>query len=89
LLFGDFKLGLTASLLVGCLPGVYIGARVSAKAPDRIIRPALVFVLLASALKLLNEPTTALGITLGVAAVFGLPAFYWLSNRPTRLSVDA
>ncbi|MBV8959594.1 MAG: sulfite exporter TauE/SafE family protein [Actinobacteria bacterium] len=89
LLFGDFKLGLTASLLVGCLPGVYIGARVSAKAPDRIIRPALVFALLASALKLLNEPTTALGITLGVAAVFGLPAFYWLSNRPTRVPVDA
>ncbi|HZQ87915.1 MAG TPA: sulfite exporter TauE/SafE family protein [Acidimicrobiales bacterium] len=89
LLFGDFKLGLTASLLVGCLPGVYVGARVSARAPDRIIRPALVFVLLASALKLLNTPTTALGITLGVAAVVGLPALYWLSKPPTRVPVDA
>jgi len=89
LLFGDFKLGLTASLLVGCMPGVYIGARVSARAPDRIIRPALVFVLLASALKLLNEPTTALGITLAAAAVFGVPAFYWLSNRPARVAADA
>jgi uncharacterized membrane protein YfcA len=89
LLFGDFKLGLTASLLVGCMPGVYIGARVSARAPDRIIRPALVFVLLASALKLLNEPTTALGITLAAAAVFGVPAFYWLSNRPARIAADA
>ena len=89
LLFGDFKLGLTTSLLVGCMPGVYIGARVSARAPDRIIRPALVFVLLASALKLLNMPTTALGITLAVAAVVGLPAFYWLTNRPHRVPVDA
>jgi len=89
LLFGDFKLGLTASLLVGCMPGVYIGARVSARAPDRVIRPALVFVLLASALKLLNMPTTALGITLAVAAVAGIPAFYWLSNRPVRVTVDA
>jgi hypothetical protein len=89
LLFGDFKLGLTASLLVGCMPGVYIGARVSARAPDRVIRPALVFVLLASALKLLNEPTTALGITLAVAAVAGIPGFYWLSNRPARVAVDA
>jgi uncharacterized membrane protein YfcA len=89
LLFGDFKLGLTASLLVGCLPGVYVGARVSARAPDRIIRPALVFVLLASALKLLNEPTFALGVTLGVAAIVGLPALYWLSNRPKPITVDA
>jgi len=80
LLFGDFKLGLTASLLVGCLPGVYVGARVSARAPDRIIRPALVFVLLASALKLLNMGTTALGITLAVAAVVGMPLLYRLSS---------
>ena len=29
LLFGDFQLGLTASLLVGRIPGVYVGARVS------------------------------------------------------------
>lgn len=92
LLFGDFRLGLTTSLLIGCLPGVYIGARVSAKAPDKVIRPALVFVLLASALKLLNEPTTALGVTLAVAAVIGLPGVYWLSNRPARparVAVDA
>src|ERR671935_82463 len=40
LLFGDFRLDLTASLLVGCLPGVYLGAKVSSRASDRIIRPA-------------------------------------------------
>jgi uncharacterized membrane protein YfcA len=60
LLFGDFKLGLTASLLVGCLPGVYLGARVSSRARDAVIRPALAVILLASGLKLLNLGTPQL-----------------------------
>jgi uncharacterized membrane protein YfcA len=47
LLFGDFRLGLTASLLVGALPGVYVGARVSSSAPGGVVRRALVVVLLA------------------------------------------
>jgi hypothetical protein len=72
-LYGDFQLGLTASLLIGCLPGVYLGARVSSRAPDGIVRPALVFVLTASALKLLNMPTETLGIVLLVGAIVGLP----------------
>jgi uncharacterized membrane protein YfcA len=33
LLFGDFRLDVTASLLVGALPGCYLGARFSAEAP--------------------------------------------------------
>ena len=57
LLFGDFQLDLTASLLLGCIPGVYVGARLSSRAPDNVIRPLLVTVLVASALKLLETPT--------------------------------
>lgn len=38
LLFGDFQLNLTASLLVGNLPGVYLGARLSSRANDAVIR---------------------------------------------------
>jgi len=64
LLFGDFVLGLTASLLLGSVPGVYAGARLSARADDRVIRPLLVTVLSASALKLLGVPTTAVGVLL-------------------------
>src|SRR5439155_23627455 len=56
ILFGDFKLALTASLLLGSLPGVYFGARLSSQAPDHLIRPVLAFVLCASSLKLLNVP---------------------------------
>ena len=69
LLFGDFQLGLTTSLLVGALPGVYVGARLSAKAPDRLIRPVLVTVLAASALKLLGVPTGTVGLVLAVGIV--------------------
>ncbi|HEV8563983.1 MAG TPA: sulfite exporter TauE/SafE family protein [Actinomycetota bacterium] len=73
ILFGQFELSLTSSVLIGAIPGVYIGARMSSKAPDGVIRPALVYVLLASGLKLVNVPTETLGyVMLGVALV-GLP----------------
>jgi uncharacterized membrane protein YfcA len=52
LLFGDVSFGLTGSILVGALPGVYLGARLSSRAPDRVVRPALFLVLLTSGLKL-------------------------------------
>lgn len=54
LLFGNVDFSVTASLLIGSLPGVYLGARLSAQAPDRVIRPLLVAVLVLSALKLLG-----------------------------------
>lgn len=64
LIFGDFKLGLTTSLLIGSIPGVYIGARVSSSAPGSLVRRALVIVLVASGLKLLDVPTATLGYLL-------------------------
>ena len=48
------SVGLTASLLLGALPGVYVGARLSAHAPDKVVRPALFTVLLTSGLKLVQ-----------------------------------
>jgi hypothetical protein len=71
--FGEFQLGLTSSVLLGAIPGVYVGARFSAKAPDGLIRPALVYVLLASGLKLLGLPTVTLGYTMLAVALVGLP----------------
>src|SRR3954470_2275168 len=73
MLFGDVSLSLTGALLIGCLPGVYVGARVSAHAKDSVIRPALVFVLLASALKLLGLSTVTLGAVLAIVVVTGVP----------------
>jgi uncharacterized protein len=72
-LFGAISLGLTGALLVGSLPGVYLGARVSSRAPDALIRPALVLILLGSALKLLGLQTSTLGWTVLLFALVAVP----------------
>ncbi|GGM27504.1 sulfite exporter TauE/SafE family protein [Promicromonospora citrea] len=64
-LYGDFSLDLTTSLLVGAVPGAWFGAHVSSRAPGGIIRRALAVLLLASALKLLGA---SLPVVLGAAA---------------------
>ncbi|HEX4015495.1 MAG TPA: sulfite exporter TauE/SafE family protein [Frankiaceae bacterium] len=81
IIFGDFSLGLTSSILIGSLPGVYLGARASASAPSWIIRRALAFVLLASALKLLDVPTATVGYVL-LGVVVAAP-WVWIRIRRT------
>ena len=80
ILFGDFRLGLTTSMLVGCVPGVWVGAHLSARAPGGLVRRALAFVLLASALKLLNVSTKDTGIILALVAVIA-PVVWMLVRR--------
>jgi uncharacterized membrane protein YfcA len=64
ILFGDFQMSLTASLLIGSVPGVWIGAQMSSRAPGGLVRRALAFVLLASALKLFDVPNATTGLIL-------------------------
>jgi uncharacterized membrane protein YfcA len=93
-LFGDFRLDLTTSLLVGCLPGVYLGARVSSRAREAVIRPALAVILLASGLKLLGLGTPQLVVSVLVVVLLALPVWGVLDAvslphhawRTTRLS---
>ncbi|HEY6469415.1 MAG TPA: sulfite exporter TauE/SafE family protein [Candidatus Dormibacteraeota bacterium] len=82
IVFGDFALGLTASILIGSIPGVLIGATVSSYAPTLFLRAVLSVVLLVSGLKLLTVPTAVLGIVLGLSVIglFGA----WLTVRITR-----
>ncbi|NUT11539.1 MAG: sulfite exporter TauE/SafE family protein [Nonomuraea sp.] len=68
LLFGDFQMQLTLSLLIGSIPGVYLGARISARAPGGLIRALLAIVLLASALKLLDVDNTVTVALLAAAS---------------------
>jgi uncharacterized protein len=77
LFFGDLQLGLTASLLLGSVPGVYIGARVSSRAPDRIIRPLLVVVLTVSALKLIGASNVVVLAVLGGVGLGALVTYAW------------
>ena len=79
-LVGDFTLGLTLSILIGSIPGVYVGSRLSASAPDVFVRPILVFILAASAMKLLNFNNTALLVGL-IAVAIVLPALWVLIAR--------
>jgi len=87
LLFGDFQLSLTAALLAGSIPGVYLGARASAKAPDTVIRPALVLVLVASALKLLGADNVVLAGVL-LAGLVTFAAIATGHHRASRRRVD-
>ena len=81
LLFGDVQFALTTSLLLGALPGVYLGARLSAQGPAAVIRPVVAAVLLASALALLKVSTPV--IIAGAAA--GLLVMVALRPRPVTL----
>jgi uncharacterized membrane protein YfcA len=84
ILFGDFRFGLTASILLGSIPGVYLGAKVSAFSPGWLVRPALFLVLLASGLKLVKMANTEVGLILLFAILAGIPfvVAYVSARRP-------
>jgi hypothetical protein len=88
LLFGNFKLGLTVSILIGSLPGVFVGARFSSRAPDYVIRPSLAVVLLLSGMKLIGASNLIVAIVAPLSIALGLG--YGLSAarraRTTRTS---
>ncbi|MHB1963215.1 MAG: sulfite exporter TauE/SafE family protein [Acidimicrobiales bacterium] len=65
LLFGHVELAVTAALVVGSVPAVLVGSLLSSRAPDRLLRPVIGFAILASGLKYVGVPTTALAAVLG------------------------
>jgi uncharacterized membrane protein YfcA len=82
--FGDLHLDLSAAILVGSIPGVLLGARLSARAPAGAIRAALVLVLLASALKLFGASNLVVVVTVVVVALAGTVA--WAVRRAAPAS---
>jgi uncharacterized membrane protein YfcA len=86
-LFGDLHIGLTLSILVGSVPGIYFGARLSSRAPDHVIRPILAVVLLASSLKLLGLGNLALGVVVLIAASIGAVVTFMSARDATRLGI--
>jgi hypothetical protein len=79
ILWGQFELDLTASLLLGSVPGVILGAHISSRAPDNLIRPVLALVLVLTGLKLLGVSNGVLGAALGAAIV--TVAVVWFVRR--------
>jgi hypothetical protein len=82
LIFGDFQLSVTGALLVGSIPGAYIGAKLSTRLPGALIRRALAFVLLASALKLFDVSSVTTGIVLVSLAALAGPI--WMLLRKSQ-----
>ncbi len=79
LLFGDFKMALAGSILVGAIPGVWVGARISSRTSGSIVRRALVVVMIASGLKLLGASTAVVGLAAVGAIVVGVAV--WAAVR--------
>jgi uncharacterized membrane protein YfcA len=79
--FGDFQLGLTGAMLVGAIPGAWIGAQLSSRLPGALIRRALGFVLLASALKMLGAGNLVTVAVLAAIAVCAGPVWMLLRRR--------
>lgn len=85
-LWGDLQFDLTGSLLIGCVPGVIIGAHWSSRANDAIIRPLLIAVLTLSASKLLGASDELLGVLI-LIAVIGASVVIWRNRRARRAAV--
>ena len=87
--FGDVKFGLAGALMLGAIPGVLIGARISSRAPDHIIRPILIVVLIASGAKLLEAPNEIILGFLGLAVVVAFGLVGRARMRSDRSTVEA
>jgi uncharacterized protein len=72
---GNVDVLLTATLLLGSIPGVWVGAALCRRVPAAGLRPALACVLLAAALGVLTKA----GVGVPPLVVVGLPALLGLS----------
>jgi hypothetical protein len=81
---GNVDLGLMANILVGSLPGVWIGANLMTRVPSTGLRVTLGCVLLGSALGVASKA----GVEVPIAAIAGAPVaagvLAWLVLRERR-----
>ena len=83
LIFGHVEFGVTASLIIGSVPAVFVGSLLSSTAPDRYNRPVITFVIFASGLKYVGLGTSELGWAL-VATLFLSFTAWLIAKRPWR-----
>ncbi|WP_082105503.1 sulfite exporter TauE/SafE family protein [Demequina subtropica] len=93
LMFGDVDWEVTIPVILGSIPGTYLGAQLSSRVGGGLVRRALAMVLLISGLKMLgvsNQATLAalllalVGGTLAWALIrrqMGFPLFIWQAKR--------
>jgi hypothetical protein len=71
LVAGDTSLPLAGVLLIGAIPGIYLGARLATKAPNLLLRWVLAVLLVGSGLALWNVSNTVMVTVCLLLAVFG------------------
>lgn len=81
LLFGDFRMEVTAALLAGSVPGVYLGSKISSRAPSALIRRVLTLVLVASSLKMFGVAPAPLAWIMVVLTAATVAAWLVLRQR--------
>jgi uncharacterized membrane protein YfcA len=85
---GNVDVGLMVNILIGSIPGVWVGANLSTKLPADVLRPALAIVLIASGLALLSKA----GLAMPVAVLIGVPialAIVMYFVHRSRIPVEA
>jgi uncharacterized protein len=85
LLFGHVVLAVTASVVIGSVPAVFVGSLLSSRAPDWLLRPVVTAVILVSGLKYVGVDTAGLGVASAVAAC-GCVAWLIHGRRTSRLA---
>jgi uncharacterized membrane protein YfcA len=80
--FGDISIAVVVSLLIGQIPGVWVGARLSSRYDGRALRYLLMVILAATAMKLLGAST----LFAGMIALVGLAIVTVLIVRERRRS---
>ncbi|SDT29703.1 sulfite exporter TauE/SafE family protein [Microlunatus soli] len=85
---GDADFGIAISLLIGAIPGAFIGAQISSRAPGGIIRRALAVLLVCSGIKMLGAPSPAVLIAAVVMLVAGNLAWVWVRRRSHRRAAE-
>ncbi|HTX63131.1 MAG TPA: sulfite exporter TauE/SafE family protein, partial [Acidimicrobiales bacterium] len=80
LLFGHVVLAVTASVVIGSVPAVFVGSLLSSRAPDRIIRPVITGVIVVSGLKYAGLGDAGLGVAAVVVAI-GCGAWMLVGRR--------
>jgi uncharacterized protein len=81
---GDANFGIAISLLIGAIPGAFIGAQISSRAPGGIVRRALAILLVCSGIKSLGAPSLVVVIAAVVMLVLGNLAWIWVVRRSHR-----
>ena len=83
---GNVDLLLTATILIGSLPGVWLGTQLATRLPERGLRPALGVVLLSAGLALLSKSGVHIPAAVIVAAPLALGAFAYVIHRTVKPS---